>query len=500
MVIVAITSCDKYLDVKPSKNSSLVVSTTEHLDNLLNSYGSFGAENNHEIIFGTDDYALDPNLYDAKNSVYGAEAAMFATWDVEYTPNYDRHYWPGEWKKIFTANLILINLDKVEGTETEKALLKAEAHFIRAYSYFKLANTYCLPYTDANKSELGLPIKQSTSFEEPAERVSLEETWNFIKADLDEALNLNVGLGRANDKDRTWRANKAAVFGFAARYYLMMNDYAKAEEYADKALAEHNYLRDYNTQMRFSDIITEETIFPVGGDPVNVEIKFPYTHDSQIDPTDMMEWGESYYYRYLNNIWWWYIPSQDLLSLYDQDYDLRYKYHIVDNYSYSRGLVDPPYEYAGYIFFFKDKILNGPSVPEMILTKAECQVRQGSFNEGLTTVNTLRAVRMDAAAPTEVINLSATSQDEALTKVLEERRRELPFTTRWFDIRRFNNNTNSADDVVMTRMFYPYNANAVLGGEPLVTYTLEKNSRKFAFPIPNTEIISSEGAIKQNTY
>ena len=137
----------------------------------------------------------------------------------------------------------------------------------------------------------------------------------------------------------------------------------------------------------------------------------------------------------------------------------------------------------------------------MLLTKAECQAREGNFAEAMVTVNQLRAVRMDNTAPAERINLSASSQQEAITKILEERRREMPFSMRWYDIRRLNNNEDANDDVpALTRQFYPYNNSSVLTKEPVQTYTLEKNSRRFAQPILNTEIETSQGVIQQNTY
>ena len=137
----------------------------------------------------------------------------------------------------------------------------------------------------------------------------------------------------------------------------------------------------------------------------------------------------------------------------------------------------------------------------MLLTKAECQARLGSFGDAMTTVNQLRAARMDNTAPADRINLSAASQAEAITQILEERRREMPFSMRWFDIRRLNNNDDANDDVeALTREFYPYNNSGVLIKEPVQTYTLEKNSRRFAQPILNTEIETSQGAIQQNTY
>lgn len=77
--------------------------------------------------------------------------------------------------------MILDYLPEVKGDESTKALLRAEAHLIRAYSMWVLANTYCLPYSDINKQEPGLVLKLSTNFEESMKRASLEKPTTKLK-------------------------------------------------------------------------------------------------------------------------------------------------------------------------------------------------------------------------------------------------------------------------------------------------------------------------------
>ncbi|WP_299671861.1 RagB/SusD family nutrient uptake outer membrane protein [uncultured Polaribacter sp.] len=498
-IMVIFVSCDEFLEENPSKTIDVIPETLEQLEALLNNYNVFYREPSNERIFGTDDYAFITDLYDAENSIYSTISISYGAWAVDLIPDITgRVYWPSEWEKIFTANLVLQELGNVPGDAQEKEDIRAECYFIRAYSYFQLATVYCLPYTDANKTELGLPIKQTTSFEENIERATLEETYTFIADDLDKAMKITRSFNKVNNLNRSWRASTAAVNGFAARFYLALNDYVNAQFYAQKALNEYNQLRNYNTDMRFSDIPTEVTIF--NPNPTNVSIFYPYTHDQQIVVEDRLQFGESYYFRMLYDAGIGYFPSQELLALYNQVYDLRYKFHIVEDYSYTRNVVDPPYSYPGYVFFYQSDLPSGPSVPEMLLIKAECQVRQGSFVEGIQTVNQLRVARMDASAPASDINLTASSQTDALVKVLEERRREMPYVHRWYDVRRYNNNDNSADDVIMTKTFYPFNIASILGSEPPITYTLDKNSRRFAYPIPEADIIASEGVLQQNKY
>lgn len=497
LLLVALTnfSCQKFLAEKPSKSSSLVVTTTDQLNALLSNYATFYQEGNRTAIYSTDDDGLDLNLYNAKASTFTIAEVEFSFWDTKYLPDDGREgFWSGEYRKIFNANLVLDNVDKVSGPDADKEALKADAHLIRAYSYWELANTYCLPYTDANKNEAGLPIKTSTSFDEPLARAPLSKVYELIEADLTEALKTKVHLVQ-NGVSHHWRANIAAVNGFAARYYLNRNNYPEALKYATAALAEYNTLVDYNTQMRYG----RPANYTVdAGTPAQqtVTLQFPYTHDNQVDLTDMIGWKEFLYFRMLYHESWWYIPSQALLNLYDTVNDLRYKYHIVENYSYDRGMIKPSYSYPGYIFFFKDRIPEGPTTSEMYLIKAECLARSGDVGGAMSAINILHRTRTLTGSP----DLIATSKDDAVKVVLEERRRERPYTSRWFDIRRFNNNDDPNDDVILSKTFYPFTASAVLTTQPPVIYTLPKNSRRFAAPLPRTEMITSQDEIKQNTY
>lgn len=489
-------SCNDFLEEKPSKSSDLVVTKTEQLDALLNNYSAFYSEGNRTAVHSTDDYGLTKQIFDARPGTFGMAGVEFALWDVDFVQDDTReNFWRNEYTKIFNANMVLENLSRVTGSQADKDRLKADAHFIRAYSYLALSEVYCLPYNEASKNELGLTIKNSTSFEESSARRPLSEVHQQIEADLAEAFKTNTSLIQQG-KPRHWRANTAAVNGFAARYALIRNNYQQALDYANKALAEYSELVDYNKDMRYgrSSTVSINTGTPQAQ---TLTLQFPYTHDNQSDFTDMVQWKEFLYFRMLNHESWWYIPSQELIDLYDQTNDLRYTYHFVEGYSYDRGMTKPAYNWPGYVFFYKDRIPSGPTVAEMLLIKAECLARLDKPAEAMTAVNTLRAKRM---SPGPWVNLNAANKDEAIKRVLEERRRELPYTQRWSDIRRFNNNDYPADDVILSRSFYPYTASTVVANQPLKTYTLEKNSRRFAAPIPRTEIISSQGAIQQNTY
>lgn len=493
ILAASLCSCDDFLDEKTNKSTSIVPSTTEHLDFLLNKYDVLGVESNQLSFLSSDSYGIIKEIFDANKTSYSINDLNACVWtEITLPADKSNSFWKFEYNKVFYANMVLYYLPRVAGSDLDKERLNREARFIRAYSLWNLAQAYCLPYNETNKNELGLVLRQTTSFDESLRRATLEETYRFIESELTAALATETKLVAVNNRLRIWRESKAAVNAFAARFYLSKNNYAKALAHAEVALKEQSAMVNYNTDMKFHSITNSYT--------VNGKVeKMTPPMTSPYSPGQLMEWKESYYYRnVLTNSW--AIPSRELLSIYDQSYDLRYKYHMVKNFSYSKGLISPAYSYPGYVFRLTDTP-SGPSVAEMLLIKAECLARDGKIDEAMQAVNILRKNRMDAAAPAAVINLTATTQAEAVKKIVAERWREMPFTQRWNDIRRLNSNEDPSDDIGdIVKTFYPFNSTTVLFDQGVKTYTLPKNSRKYAYPIPSTEIESSFGSIEQNRY
>lgn len=491
--------CDDYLSQNPSKNSNIPVSTANDLDALLGNYNHFFYEYNYSGILASDDFDLSCDIADGYAWAYMTPDVKFGVWDTDATNMYLTYFWQSEYQKIFYANMTLNYLNQVSGDAELKESLRAEAHLIRAYSYFELANSYCLPYCEKYKNELGLPLKQTTVFDELDTRSSLEETYNLIKSDIDEALKIKTPLIK-NGKQRHWRGNTAAANAFAARFYLYIGDYEKAGKYADAALNEYNTLIDYNTEMSYIDKKYDFTLTDNGE---KVSVLFPKTYYQIMggQPQEMFGWKEFYYMRVAWFMTEWFMPSKSLLDAYDQkENDLRYKYHIVEGFGYSY-LWQPvsTFDYPAYCFFYRDMIPTGLTTAEMYLVKAECQARSGSFSDGMNTLNILRKARIDKNVYQP---LTADSQSDAMKKILAERHREMPFVGRWFEMRRLNFNNDPSDDIgTIKKHIYPYASAWFLdtSAKP-VDYELQIDSRHYACPIPQAEIDITNGTIKQNQY
>lgn len=471
-------SCNGYLDVAPMKQTNVELSTVAHLDALLANMST--TTGNTALVLSPDITEISMDLYDKTNNgaPFYQHGMAYYLWMNEELADLDMAgVWGTAYKNIFIANTVLENIDKVDGDDDLRSDLKAEAHFIRAFNNWELVNTYCLPYAPENMKELGLPRKTSVNFEQSLLRMTLEDTYRFIEEDLEEALKIG------NDNlDRRWRVSLPAVNSFMARYYLFKNDYDNALKYAELALNADAVLVDYNTEMWY------------GNDQSTSQgpLHMPYLWAGSTTLLKL-EWKEFYYQYFLSASCAYFCPSQDMLALYDRDNDLRYKYLVVDNYSWRHNI---KYDYPGYVYF-RTSVPYGMTVQEMILIKAECQARKGEYKKAMETVNRLRVNRM---IPGVAVELSASSKEEAILKVLEERIRELTWSLRWFDIRRLNNNETTIDDVVMRRIFYSHDGLIINKGSAAVEYKLELKDRRFAEPINDNEIYLSQGEIQQNIY
>ena len=82
--------------------------------------------------------------------------------------------------------------------------------------------------------------------------------------------------------------------------------------------------------------------------------------------------------------------------------------------------------------------------------------------------------------------VSFASQQDAITKILDERRRELAFEGhRFFDLKRFNLGINRLDSDVLLNTF---------------AQTLDAGDYRFTLPIPQAAIFANENLVQNPQY
>ena len=490
--LTCLASCKKYLD-EPNKIQA-DIKTVEQLQALLDNvtgtdpdgYDSgvpFGYEGtNGTAIYSTDDTEIKPELYKNYPNAFSLTSLYYYTLDIgNIIGEASDPLWNNEFRKIFNANVVLANADNVSGDVAMVNRVKADAYFVRAYSYWTLVNYYCLPYSQANLTEKGLPIKRTTDYAESLKRASLKETYDFILSDVAQAQSL-VNYNDVQAAMR-WRVSKPALDAFLSRYYLFTGDYDKSVQHANSALLSQT-----------AKLVDFKTI-PAGNPATysNPAATLTYSALNDYSPTRFFKWDEFYYTRFTWSTTQWNIPSTNLLSVYDQTNDLRFILLMIPDGGRRFNVITPTtYRYT----YFNDGgfLPSGPTISEVLLNKAEALARKGEIATALEAANLLRAKRLKTYAA-----LTASSASDALTQILQERRRELPFSFRWADIRRFSVNETPGDDVTVTHTFYKMGIGSV-DLNTIQTYTLPVKSLRYAVPVNGVEIMASQGQIEQNNY
>jgi len=335
------------------------------------------------------------------------------------------------------ANICLEGLTKIErdaSNATAWENVQGSAYFYRGLAYYMLTQEFSAPYDAAiANTSPGIVLRNSADVNKPAVRASMAASWQQVLNDLQQAETLLPDFPAFATRPSRW-----AVRGLLARVNLAMADYAAAKSWADKALTQNGYLLDFNT-------LNAAATYPLPTYQAgNKEIMLYATASS----TNYYSGGfvDSLLYRsYANN-------------------DLRRTLYFKasGNNQAFRG------QYSGVVSPF-----GGIATNEIYLVRAEANARLGNTSAALADLNALLINRWKTGTFTAI---TATSANDALQKILTERRKELLFygSSRWEDLRRLNREPAFAK--TLTR---------VVNGQ---IYTLPPGDNRYTMPIPDNEI------------
>ncbi|MCK7553721.1 RagB/SusD family nutrient uptake outer membrane protein [Chitinophaga sedimenti] len=445
LVLIA-AGCRKYVEVEqPGRR---VLKLTSDYDALLNSVFTMNYGYSLPPVMADDfevtDVVIEPRITNAIRMAY--------TWSENVYGDLNDADWDRYYKQIYVCNQITDGVMTSEGgTEEQKRATYAEARVFRAAAYLDLVNMYAKHYNEATAAtDLGVPLVLRAAFEGVnLTRASVKNVYAQIKTDLLEAMPY-----LPPQPFRSTEASQMAAFGLLTRAHLYMGAYEDARRYADSALKRNNQL------LNLAPFVSGTAFPPKLSQP---EVLFLRVN------------GSSSFVHYA--------MSRELQALFTPE-DLRWRVYTVPGTNYPIAPTFAGRGYVGHRLVLIDVAsgaLTGPSVPEMLLTKAECLARDNKPQEAIDLLNMLRQNRF---LPAEYQPLVATTADEALRVTLEERRRELMWSgTRWFDQKRLNQEPRFAKTV--TRTFL---------GE---TYTLAPNSNRYVLPIA-TKYIQLNPEIQQN--
>lgn len=185
----------------------------------------------------TGDYAVVSSNYDHYSAWEQNRAIGEAYMSTQFV-------WTYLWKQVQTANNVIRAMPAVENATDAQRGSIAIASAQRASMYLDLARMYEFLPNDKTSNinsdgndvlNLTVPIVSENTTEEDAKnnpRVSRQEMAQFILHDLDVAEAYIENTARL---DKTM-PDLAVVYGLKARYYMWIEDYANARDYARKAI------------------------------------------------------------------------------------------------------------------------------------------------------------------------------------------------------------------------------------------------------------------------
>lgn len=253
-----LSSCNgDYLDVKPTEllTPDEVFSTTSNAQIAVDGLGklmasryinqNFSGEGTIRYYFGTmmgNDTGINFSSYNAWfNMTFANQSAQ----------KYNYFPWFYYYKIISNANSVICNIDKAEGTTSERNFIKAEALTYRAYCYSMLVQFYGNRWSDSNDGSTSAVVLRLDESYDALKLSTLKECYEQIYKDCDEAIKLFTES--SEKRENIAQPNINVAYAIKAKAALTREDWSTATENAVKAregfklMSNEDYYKGFNT-------------------------------------------------------------------------------------------------------------------------------------------------------------------------------------------------------------------------------------------------------------
>ena len=426
-ITLSFISCDKYLDIEPV--GQVIPKSVEEYRSFLTSAYSITKESKVLTTYRTDELALSADALGVEQY-----EDLFIWNDVNPSPLTSVFPYASLYNTIFYTNHVINSEATIEGNQSDKEQLIGEAYALRAMQYFELINLYAKPYNKSTaNTDAGVPITLEYDAEKEFLLQTVEDVYALILSDLTMAESLiNI---QKQEVGYNYRFSMIAVKAFKSRVYLYQQDWQKAIDLANEALA------------------------------INAEIQ-NLNIDTSIMPSE-------------------YNAVESILAL-----ETVASFDLVNNTTISKTLIDSYNQTADVRFslYFKENTDGSFSSNKSAETKFKVSYRTAELH--LTIAECLAALNEDLLAKEKLIsfaenryttdgftaykaNVNSLNSNDLKAEILEERRREFAIEgQRWNDLRR-------TTQPKLTKIFDG------------VIYTLENNDDRYVIPFPNDATINN---------
>ncbi len=239
LLMVLVSSCEKYLDLKPQQNldENLALNSSANVKTVLvSAYAAMRGHKvtnacilrNSELAGGTGEISWR-GTYTSPREIANHQI-IAANGDITLQ-------WMQSYECINICNNVLSALAVVDSAD--KGSVEGQALFLRSLMYFDLVRFYAKTYEPgATNSQLGVPLvltpTHGISETNQVGRNTVEEVYAKVITDLERAATILP-------EENGYYATMGAANALLARVYLQKGDYGKARDAANKVLGSGMY-------------------------------------------------------------------------------------------------------------------------------------------------------------------------------------------------------------------------------------------------------------------
>lgn len=395
--LLALAACEKFLDVEPLdaiSDTQTIIDKSSAETAVRGIYSAIADAGYYGTSFQSVGYLSGDNIQWTGSQ---SQVQEFINHKVSPENATLSTVWISIYRVVNRANNVLAKVPAVSDPQLTDALrnqLLGEAYFARALAYFDLVRIWG-----------GVPVITEPTLK-PSDNVAVRrssaaETYAQVLRDLEAAEPL------LPSKLNRYRANQKTVWALKARFYLYQQNWAKAEEYAQKLITDTDFklLKPYGVFFLNNVRNTQESVFEIfynGTTEVN-------NHRNQWQPQTnggTRQWA----------------PNDALVALLNDSLSGGNRKVLVAKDNQNR--------WYGTLYYRNPA--SDPSyvirIAELYLIRAEARAQQDKLTEALADLN---AVRDRAGLSAS----KAAAKEELLLAIEKERRLEFALEPhRWFDL------------------------------------------------------------------
>ncbi len=469
-LLFAMVSCSDAIDIvqEGEATEDVIFNNVDDLQAGLNGvYLQYdpGANDNGQgdaILF--NDLFTDNLKTGSSNSGHGIQMYQFNLQASSTTPEY---IWSNRYSTINYANRVLRAAGNLEGSISETEIdrfnnIKAQLFAMRAIAHYDIFMYFTSDYLNSSSLSAIIMDYVPEITDKPA-RNTASEVSEFIFADLDraeESLTENIAS--------PFYVNIDVINAFRAKLAVATGDYVKAGTLAKDLVDKYPLADRANYINLFKDQGQSELIFGLLRVRTNSEVAGSwYANNTGIEGSPLFE------------------MSRQLYDLFEPG-DVRIDDVLLDETSVPADNILLINKYPGSEL----PLLNHLKIvrsSEMAFIVAEVQARNSQFDLAASTLRSVTDARYSGAGSSPTIVF--TNLNDALAKILVERRKELCFEGhRYLDLKRIGKEIGVGIDRLAS------DATSFSSTAPTILFSTDY---RFTLPIPQAEI-NGNRSVEQN--